>query len=83
MTAKRVKHKNKVYFQKKAWVNTIRSDIDVDLTVSPLYILLIHLQFFVFDTEIGFANPLFFLIQKIHLHVSFPWSDAAGLASFP
>ena len=40
------------------------------LTFSLLFILLIHLQFFVFDTEIGLPAS-FFLIQKIHLHVSF------------
>ena len=74
--------KTKVYFQQKAWVNTIMRLVSFCLTVSSLYILLIHLQFFVFDTEIGLPAS-FFLIQKIHLHICFPCSDAAGPASFP
>ena len=52
------------------------------LTVSLLYILLIHLQFLVFDTEIGLPVSFFF-IHKIHLHFSFSCSVATGPTSFP
>ena len=52
------------------------------LTVSLLYILLIHLQFLVFDTEIGLPVSFFF-IHRIHLHFSFSCSFATGPTSFP
>ena len=74
----------KVHFQQKAWVNTIMCLVSFWYWrwFNSLYIL-IHLQFFVFDTEIGFANPLFSWFRRFICTFLFPGQTLLGQPLFP
>ena len=74
----------KIHFQQKAWVNTIMCLVSFWYWrwFNSLYIL-IHLQFFVFDTEIGFANPLFSWFRRFICTFLFPGQTLLGQPLFP